>query len=142
MTHTAALTFFSRHCSYAVVTPKLIPVKLQMPRACVSTTQEMYHQRSPGITGVRAVPRCSAGWDSACRLPGSGCVQGAGGFPPPGASLLAGARAERLLLPRGTNLEWVPLKLVGAGGFAQGSGEAEFIYPPLSTCFLTSAALL
>lgn len=30
----------------------------------------------------------------------------------------------------------------GAGGFVQGSGEAEFIYTPLSTCFLTSAAPL
>lgn len=40
MTHSAALTFFRRHCSYAVATLKLTPVKLQMPRMCISTAQE------------------------------------------------------------------------------------------------------
>lgn len=64
-------------------------------------------------------------------LPGSGrcgfChhVQGASGFPPP---------------------EWgrdrKPPASTWAGGFGQGSGEAEFIYTPLTTCFLTSAAPL
>lgn len=68
--HRAALPFFSQHCPYVAVTPKLIPVKLQVPRAlCFNDTRNR----------VRAVPGCSAGWDSACPLPGSGSPRFAGG---------------------------------------------------------------
>lgn len=78
MTHRAALTFFSQHCPYVAATPKLIPAKLQVPRAlCFNDTRNLSKQ--PHFTRVRAVPGCSAGSDSACLLPGSGSPRFAGG---------------------------------------------------------------
>lgn len=95
--------------------PKGCARKLWMPGVCVPATQEM-HGRSP------MVPGCSPSQDLpglSRPLPGSGCAVATGCRQP--------AKA-----PAST---W-------AGAFAQGSREAEFIYTPPSTCFLTSAAPL
>lgn len=126
--------FFNQHRFYAVVTPKLIPVKLQVLRMCVST-QETYQsipiadeQRWAGLL-AGTLPGCShadAKW--VCWA-----VQGAGGFPPPGASLLVWGEGKSRVGPSQTGR----CKRV-----CPRSGEAELICPPLDTCFLTSAAPL
>lgn len=135
MTHRASV----QHCPYVAVTPKLIPAKLQVPRAlCFNDTRNLSKQ--PPLTGARAVPGCSAGSDSACSRARAalGLPVGAGSW------WLSSSRS----IPPGAwdkgrkALGWVSPKLAVAGGFARGSGEAEFIYPLLGTCFLTSVAPL
>lgn len=94
--------------------------------------------KQPQVPSVRAARSCSQGWASVGLLLRAGTQQFSSSRSiPPGT----GEGRETPASP-GTNLGWVPLKLVVTGGFAWGSGEAECIYPPLSTCFLTSAASL
>lgn len=87
------------------------------PKACAWKLQ------MPGISCSCIVPGCSPSQDLPAHsrlLPGSGRC-----------AFATGCR-ETAKAPASTR----------AGGFVQGSGEVEFIYTPLSTCFLTSAAPL